>query len=134
MTETMPYHASAPGRAHGADLSPLLAPRTVAVIGAARRENSMGHQLLSNLIDYGFSGTVYPVNPHAPSIRSVHAYPSIGAVPAAVDLAVIVVPKEQALEAVEACGEAGVKGLIVITAGFREIGGCLLYTSDAADE
>ena len=123
MTEPMPYHASAPGRAHGADLSPLLAPRTVAVIGAARREHSMGHQLLSNLIDYGFSGTVYPVNPHAPSIRSVHAYPSIGAVPAAVDLAVIVVPKEQALEAVEACGEAGVKGLIVITAGFREIGG-----------
>ncbi len=119
----MPDHVSPPSTARGADLVPLLAPRTIAVIGASRRESNMGHQVLSNLIDYGFTGTVYPVNPHAPSIRSVHAYRSIGEVPDAVDLAVIVVPKEQALEAADACGEAKVKGLVVITAGFREVGG-----------
>lgn len=119
----MPVHESPRDADRGADLAPLLSPRTVAVVGASRRENSMGHQILSNLIDYGFTGTVFPVNPHALSVRSVHAYRGIADVPAAVDLAVIVVPKEQALEAAESCGEAGVKGLIVITAGFREIGG-----------
>ena len=105
------------------DLSPLLAPRTVAVIGASRRASHMGNQVLSNLIDFGFTGTVYPVNPHSSSIRSVHAYRHIGDVPEPLDVAVIVVPKEQALDAAESCGAAGVKGLIVITAGFREMGG-----------
>ena len=105
------------------DLVPLLAPRTIAVVGASRRAGNMGQQVLSNLIDYGFTGTVYPVNPHAPSIRSVHAYRAIGDVPEPVDVAVIVVPRDHALEAAQACGEAGVKGLIVITAGFREVGG-----------
>ncbi|HMN10175.1 MAG TPA: acetate--CoA ligase family protein [Gemmatimonadaceae bacterium] len=105
------------------DLTPLLAPRTIAVIGASQRAGSMGHQVLANLIDFGFAGTVYPVNPRAPSVRSVRAYPTIGDVPEAVDLAVIVVPRDHAVAAVEACGEVGVKGVIVITAGFREVGG-----------
>lgn len=113
-----PDHASTP-----TDLTPLLAPRTIAVIGASQRVGSMGYQILTNLIDYGFAGTVYPVNPRAPSVRAVRAYPSIGDVPDAVDVAVIVVPRDQAMGAVQACGEAGVKGVIVITAGFRELGG-----------
>ena len=110
-------------RARPADLAPLLAPRTIAVIGASPRASNMGHQILSNLLDFGFAGTVYPVNPRAHAIRAVRAYPTIADVPEPVDTAVVVVPREQALEVAEQCGEAGVKGLIVITAGFREVGG-----------
>jgi acetyl coenzyme A synthetase (ADP forming)-like protein len=101
----------------------LLAPRSIAVVGASRREGTMGHQILRNLITYGFTGAVYPVNPNASSVCSVRAYPRISDVPDPVDVAMIVVPKERALDAVEECGAAGVKGLIVISAGFREIGG-----------
>ena len=106
-----------------ATLQAILAPRTIAVVGATPRPGSMGRQVLSNLIDFGFTGRAYPVHPHAPSVRSVRAYATIGAVPEPVDLAVIVIPRDRVLEAVEACGAAGVKGLVVITAGFREVGG-----------
>lgn len=82
----------------------------------------MGHQVLSNLIQHGFTGAVYPVNPAAVSVCSVRAYSSIHAVPDDVDLAVIVVPKEIVCEVARECGEAGVRGLVVISAGFREVG------------
>lgn len=119
----MPLDASTLAPNAREDLSALLAPRSVAVIGASRRESNMGRQILYNLIHYGFTGSVYPVNPHAPSICSVKAYPHIGDLPERADLAVIVVPKEQVLTTVEECGVAKVKGLIVISAGFREVGG-----------
>ena len=105
------------------DLTALLAPRSIAVIGASRRESNMGRQILYNLIHYGFTGSVYPVNPHSASICAVRAYPHIGDLPEAVDVAVVVVPKEQVLDTVAQCGAAGAKGLIVISAGFREVGG-----------
>ncbi len=105
-----------------AGLAPLLAPNTIAVIGASRRVSTIGHQILKNLISYGFAGAVYPVNPHARSICAIRAYPSIADVPERVDMAVIVVPKEQVLDIAEQCGRAHVKGLVVISAGFREIG------------
>ena len=105
-----------------AGLAPLLAPNTIAVIGASRRHSTIGHQILENLISYGFAGAVYPVNPHARSICAIRAYPSIADVPDPVDMAVIVVPKEQVLDIAEQCGRAQVKGLVVISAGFREIG------------
>ena len=105
-----------------AGLAPLLAPNTIAVIGASRRQSTIGHQILENLISYGFAGAVYPVNPHARSICAIRAYPSIADVPDPVDMAVIVVPKEQVLDIAEQCGRAQVKGLVVISAGFREIG------------
>ena len=103
-------------------LQPLLAPRSIAVIGASRTPHTMGHQILANLIQNGFTGAVYPVNPSAHSIRSVRAYKTIREVPDPVDLAVIVVPKEHVPGVVAECGVAGVKGLIVISAGFREVG------------
>ncbi|NNG17410.1 MAG: GNAT family N-acetyltransferase, partial [Gemmatimonadales bacterium] len=103
-------------------LDPILKPKTVAVIGASRSRNTIGHELLANLIDRGFTGAVYPVNPHAHAIHAVRAYPSIGAVPEPVDLAIIVVPKEAVIPAAEECGQNGVKGLIIISAGFREVG------------
>ena len=105
------------------NLDPILRPRTIAVVGASRSPHTIGHQVLANLIGHGFTGSVYPVNPHAPSVHSVKAYPSVGAIPDLVDLAVIVVPRQHVLNVAEECGQAGVRGLVVISAGFREMGG-----------
>jgi acetyltransferase len=104
-------------------LDAILRPRTVAVIGASRSPHTIGHQVLANLIGHGFTGSVYPVNPHAPSVHSVKAYPSVGAIPDLVDLALIVVPRQHVLNVAEECGQAGVRGLVVISAGFKEMGG-----------
>ena len=103
-------------------LEPLLKPRSVAVIGASRRRDSIGGAILHNLIERGFQGPVYPVNPKATHVQSIPAYPSIAAVPGPVDLGVIVIPAVQVLEAATACGEKGVKALVVISAGFKETG------------
>ncbi len=106
-----------------ASLDCLLRPRRVAVIGASRTPNTIGHEIVANLVGYGFTGTVYPVNPKADAIHSLKTYPRIGAVPDPVDMAVITVPKQHVLQVAEECGEAGVRGLTVISAGFREVGG-----------
>ena len=79
--------------------------------------------MLRHLVSSGFSGPVYPVNPTADSVSSVPAFPSIKALPTVPDLAVIVVPKHLVLGVVRECVETGVKGLVIITAGFREVGG-----------
>ncbi len=104
-------------------LDGIFRPRSVAVIGASRREGSIGRQVVANLIAGGFQGPVYPVNPRAEVVLSIPAYPSVKAIRGPVDLAVVVVPPDAALKAAEECGRKGVKGLVVITAGFREIGG-----------
>lgn len=104
-------------------LDPILAPRSIAVIGASRSPNTIGHQILANLLEYGYTGTVYPVNPTAPSVHSVKAWPDVEAIPDAVDMAVVCVPKQHVVAVAEACGRKGVKGLTVISAGFREVGG-----------
>ena len=103
-------------------LGVLLAPSTIAVIGASRRENTIGHQILHNLLTFGFTGAVYPVNPSARSICGVRAYAHVVDAPDPVDVGVVVVPKDRVVEAVEECGAAGVKGVVVISAGFREVG------------
>ncbi len=104
-------------------LDHILKPRSIAVIGASRSPATIGNQVVANLVHFGFTGAVYPVNPKATAIRSIKAYPAIAAVPDAVDLAVIVVPKELVIDVAEQCGRTGVRGLVVISAGFREIGG-----------
>lgn len=104
------------------DLQALLRPRSVAVIGASRRRDSIGEAILRNLIDQGFQGPVYPINPNAAYVHSIPAYPSVTSVPGEVDLAVIVIPAEQVLESARACGEKGVQALIVVSAGFKETG------------
>ena len=104
-------------------LDPILKPRSIAVVGASRAEHTIGHQVVSNLVLRGYTGAVYPVNPKAAAIHSIPAWPSIADVPTPPDLAVIVVPKEHVAGVAEECGAAGVRGLIVISAGFREIGG-----------
>ncbi len=101
----------------------IFRPRSIAVIGASRRPGTIGWQVVDNLLRHGFTGAIYPVNPGAPAIHSVPAYASVTDIPGSVDLAVVVVPKEHVLRVVDQCGEKGVIGLVVITAGFREVGG-----------
>jgi acetyl coenzyme A synthetase (ADP forming)-like protein len=104
-------------------LRSIFEPRSIAVVGASRRHQTIGYVILDSLLRDGFTGAVYPVNPKSEVVHSMRAYPSIAEVPEKVDLAVIVVPKELVLAVAEECGAAGVKGLVVISAGFREIGG-----------
>src|SRR5881397_2165272 len=103
-------------------LEPLLKPRSVAVIGASRRRDSIGGAIFHNLIEQGFQGPVYPVNSTAAHVQSIPAYPNVESVPGSIDLAIIVVPAEHVLEVAEACGRKGVKALVVISAGFKETG------------
>ena len=103
-------------------IEPIFRPRSVAVIGASRQRHSIGWDILDNLIRYEFQGQVFPVNPKAEVIHSLKCYPSVEAIPDPVDLAIIAVPKLVVAEQVEACGRKGVKGLVVITAGFKEVG------------
>ncbi len=109
------------GQTQHPGIKALLAPRSIAIIGASRRPDTIGRQIVRNLLEYGFSGAVYPVNPAAHSIASVKAWPSVGALPERVDVAVVVVPKQHVLNVANDCGKAGVKALIVISAGFREM-------------
>ncbi len=103
-------------------LIPIFNPKSIAVIGASRSKGKIGRELLHNLIEYEFQGKLYPINPHAEEVHSIPAYPSILDVPGEVDLAVIIVPAEKTLEVMKNCGKKGVKGAIVITAGFKETG------------
>lgn len=103
-------------------LDPVFRPQSVAVIGAARDRRGVGRQIFDNLLATGFRGPVYPVNPTAREVGSVRAYASVLEIPDPIDLAIIAVPAEAALTTVEECGRKGVKGLVIITAGFRETG------------
>jgi acetate---CoA ligase (ADP-forming) len=103
-------------------LEPLLRPRSIAVVGASRRRDSIGGAILHNLLEREFQGPVYPVHREATFVQSVPAYPTVDAIPGPVDLAVVVVPAAHVQEVVEACGAKGVRALIVISAGFKEVG------------
>jgi acetate---CoA ligase (ADP-forming) len=104
------------------ELDAIFRPRSVAVIGASRERGTVGAEIFHNLIDHGFHGPVYPVNPKAAVVQSVAAYPNVTAIPGQVDLAVIVVPARNALEVLEECGRKGVRAAVVISAGFKEVG------------
>ena len=103
-------------------LDAIFTPRSIAVVGASRNRNSIGFALLHNLVRNQFNGTIFPVNPSAHSIHSLKAYPSMAAIPDPVDLAVIMVPKRMVHGLVEQCIAKGVRGLVVISAGFSETG------------
>jgi acetate---CoA ligase (ADP-forming) len=103
-------------------LDVIFKPKSVAVVGASTRAGSLGRNLFDKMLAADFNGPIYPVHPTAKYVHSVKAYPTILEVPGPVDLAVIVVPREQVLPAVQQCAQKGVKGLIVITAGFKETG------------
>ena len=105
-----------------AAVATFLRPTSVAVIGASRRRGSVGGEIFHNLLSAAFNGPVYPVNPTADVVQSVPAYASVRDIPAPVDLGVIVVPGERVLEVARECGEKGTRALVVISAGFGEIG------------
>ena len=113
------------GREHLAEarsIAELLRPSSIAVIGASRRPRTIGHEVLRNLLRGGFTGTIYPVNPNATAVGGVRAYPTITDVPESVDLAVVTVPAAEVPDAVRQCAQKGVRALVVISAGFAELG------------
>ena len=123
--------AKAPRRRRGATtsrkvgkegLDSLFRPRAVAVIGASRTPGTIGREVLRNLIEGGFVGKVFPVNPRAEVLNSIKCHPSVLAIPDPVDLAVIAVPKTLVLQAVKDCASKGVGAVVIITAGFKETG------------
>jgi acetyl coenzyme A synthetase (ADP forming)-like protein len=103
-------------------LDAIFRPRSVAVIGASRSRGTIGAEIFHNLVTHGFTGAVYPVNPRASSVQAVRAYADVASIPEPIDLAIIVVPAAAAVEAVDACAAAGVRGVVVISAGFKETG------------
>lgn len=103
-------------------LDALFAPRSVAVIGASERQGSVGRTVLWNLISNPFGGTVYPVNPKRSNVLGIRTWPSISAIPEPVDLAIIVTPAPTVPGVIRECAGAGVKGAIIISAGFKETG------------
>jgi acyl-CoA synthetase (NDP forming)/GNAT superfamily N-acetyltransferase len=105
-----------------ASLRPLLAPRSLAVVGASSRPDSVGHAILRNVLDAGFRGQVYAVNPHRAQILGIAAVASATDLPADVELAVLAVPAAAALDALRECGERGCRAAVVVASGFSEEG------------
>jgi acetyl coenzyme A synthetase (ADP forming)-like protein len=104
-------------------LDPVLSPRSIAVVGASRSPNTIGHQILANLVKYGYTGTVFPVNPNAAAVHAIKAWRSMSAIPDPVDMALVCVPKDLVAQVAMEAGEKGVRAIIVISAGFREVDG-----------
>jgi len=104
------------------NLDKIFKPKSIAVIGASNKEGSPGYRIFRNLIGSGYEGVVYPVNPNKESIQGVQAYPSINDLPKIVDLAIVATPSKAVVDVVERCGKKGIKGILIISAGFKEIG------------
>ncbi len=100
----------------------LFNPRGIAVVGASRRPWKIGHIILRNILEGGYRGRVYPVNPHADRILGLRAYPRVSSIPGEVDVAIVAVPAAKVLEVAEDAVSAGVGFLAVIASGFREAG------------
>jgi acetyl coenzyme A synthetase (ADP forming)-like protein len=105
-----------------ASLRPFFHPQSVTIIGASRDPKSIGFRLLEALTTNQFRGSVYPVNPNATEIAGVRVYPSLRSVLGPIDLALIAVPRDKVLSVVDECAAKGVRALVVITAGFAEVG------------
>ncbi len=103
-------------------LDAIFAPKNVAVIGATENPGSVGRTIMWNLLTNPFGGTVFPVNPKRPSVMGVKSYPNIGAIPEPVDLAVIVTPAKTVPGIIQECVDVGIRGAIIISAGFKETG------------
>jgi acetyl coenzyme A synthetase (ADP forming)-like protein len=97
-------------------------PRSVAVIGASRTPGKLGYAVLSNVVRYGYQGAVYPINPKAGEIMGLKCYPTVLLAPDPIDLAIFVIPSRHVAGALVECGEKGIKGAVIISAGFRETG------------
>nr|MEE4267948.1 bifunctional acetate--CoA ligase family protein/GNAT family N-acetyltransferase [Candidatus Krumholzibacteria bacterium] len=104
------------------NLGKLLNPHRIALVGVTINPNSVGGKVLSNLVGGGFKGVVYPVNPDAEAIRGVPCYPDLASLPKVPDLAIICTAADQVPDLVAQCGERGIQGVIIMSAGFKEVG------------
>lgn len=103
-------------------LEHFFSPKTIAVVGASREEGKVGHDVLKNLVDHGYKGTIYPVNPKADTILGIKVYAGLKDIRDTIDLAVIVVPAVSVKHVVDECIEKGINSIIVISSGFKESG------------
>jgi acetyltransferase len=105
------------------NLDTIFSPQSVAVVGASTTPGKVGHDIFANILKGGYKGILYPVNPNAKSVLSVRAYPNILDIPDDVDVAIIILPPRVALKAIKEAIKKGVKGVVIVSAGFREVGG-----------
>ncbi|MBY9005207.1 MAG: acetate--CoA ligase family protein [Candidatus Lokiarchaeota archaeon] len=105
------------------DISKFFNPKSIAIIGASSKDGKVGNSVIKNVINSQYTGKVYPINPRDDEILGIKAYKNISDVPEEIDIAIFVIPSKFVVPVVEECGKKGVKGIIIITAGFKEIGG-----------
>lgn len=105
-----------------ASIRPFFYPRSIAVIGASQKPDSVGHRILKSILMQQFSGVMYPVNPNTSNVSGIKSYPTAEALPEPVDLAVIIVPRDEVDKVVDSCAKRGVRAIIVVTSGYAETG------------
>lgn len=105
------------------DLKALFEPKVIAVVGASRRTEAVGYAILKNLLQTGYKGKIYPVNPKAADVLGVKCIPTVAEIPETIDMAIFIIPGAAVPAELEACAKKGARAAIVISAGFREIGG-----------
>ncbi len=115
-------------------LSKILQPKAIAVIGASRKEGSLGKMFLEAVVRMRFTGTIYPINPKADFIDGIKVYPSLDALPETPDMAIILLAYQYVLPALEELAQKGIKDIIVISAGFKEVGGEGIEREEALNE
>ncbi len=103
-------------------LDAIFSPRSVAVVGASTKPGKVGHDIFVNILKGGYQGVLFPVNPTAKAIQCVKAYPTLSDVPDPVDLAILILPPRESLKTVEEAAKKGVQGIVIVSAGFREVG------------
>ncbi len=103
-------------------LNKIMCPNSVAVIGASGKPHTIGSDIMKNLIRYGYAGTIYPINPKDSEIHGLKAYHSVLEVPGEIDMAVIVINSKFVLSTIDQCNQKGIKGVVIISAGFKETG------------
>ncbi|HVN70960.1 MAG TPA: CoA-binding protein [Desulfomonilia bacterium] len=104
-------------------LDAIFSPQSIAVVGASSTPGKVGHDIFANILKGGYRGTLYPVNPGAYSISSVRSFMTISDIPDTIDLVIIILPPKLALPAVDQAIKKGVGGIVIVSAGFREVGG-----------
>ena len=104
-------------------LDAIFSPKSLAVVGASTTPGKVGHDIFVNILNGKFTGTLYPVNPKARSVACVKAYPTLSDIPDDIDLAMIILPPHLALKSTQDAIDKGVKGIVIVSAGFREVGG-----------
>jgi acetyl coenzyme A synthetase (ADP forming)-like protein len=114
---------SSQSKSNGRDLGIFFEPKSVAIVGASRKEGKIGNYILRNNIRLGYRGRIYPVNPGANEIVGLKCYPSVAAIPDAVEMAVIALPAHLVVDVMKDCQRKKVKGVVIISSGFSEIGG-----------